>query len=474
MKPTLAHAVSVQAVIFPMRRRRRLGSFLLRSSCWHQLLLLLVVILMGGGYRRLASALHSCPGGGSASRRTSGCSCQWWQYEPLVVRSCIGLQHNARWRRRQLSVKAVPDSFREAAGGIITRAETGLSSSGRGGPAQGERPCWTANTSAAAAAAAAAERAYRKLASTRKAQTSGWDRFRPLVEMAIARSSPAQASTATLVDVGCDHGLLSACLAATGCFRSVLGIDSSRSALESGSFKLRRRMDAFRAKRISQNRNWAEVPPPLVLEYRWGDGLRGLRPGQADIVVVAGMGASTMAGILTGPPAPKQCRGDEAQSPAAAADSSTDRRCGMSRLDELGCRTVLVQPTCARPRNLLRLYEALGSAGYSPTDERIVRANSRWCFSAAFQPSRIPTDRPKELVLPGSILAEAASAGSPDDATLLLDFTTHYCRWLHQDARAGGGSLGEGEDEWLSNFDAIRNRLLETRCNLRKQCTSNL
>jgi hypothetical protein len=282
--------------------------------------------------------------------------------------------------------------------------------------------------------------------------------------MALARASAASAGEAeegsgrapSLADVGCDHGLLSACLAATGRFRTVVGVDSSRAALESGAFALRDRIDAFRARTGSQNRT---VPPPLDLEYRWGDGLRGLRPGQADIVVVAGMGAATMADILT-ETAAAEPRRRETQS---AAGNATDQP--SSWLAELGCRAVLVQPTCARPRNLFLLYGALGAAGYFPKDERVVLANSRWCFSASFEPSNNgPAGSLKDLALPGSILARASSVESPDNGELVLGFLTHYCNWLNQDIRVGG-SVGAGEAEWLSHFGAIRDRL-EKRRNL--------
>jgi Methyltransferase domain len=307
-----------------------------------------------------------------------------------------------------------------------------------------------------------AERAFHKL-SRRNRGNDGWQRFRPLVEMAIEAASHQRATNllsannrestervsanytqgATLVDVGCDHGLLSACLAVTGCFETVLGIDSSLTALESGAFALHDEITAFRASRMQQQLQPQEPPPPLRLEFRVGSGLQGLRAGEADVICLAGMGARTMGEILTE-------LSPLTEPSAAGSDGAKERYL----LKDIDCHTVMVQPTNARPRNLIHLYDSLARMGYAPTDERIAFVGSRWYFSAALSKMSC---LPVESTMPGSLLLQSVQTA---DQAFLLEYLSHYCRWLHNDSRTG--ALTGGEDEWLNRFDSARIQLEDT------------
>lgn len=263
------------------------------------------------------------------------------------------------------------------------------------------------------------EKAFQTLSRKR----CSWERFRDLADMAVnLTSGAAEHCPETLVDVGCDHGLLTASLAASGRFKSVLGIDASLPALEAGALQLQRDVEGFRRRRQL---------PMLPLLFRLGNGLEGMQPGQADVVCVAGMGVHTIIDVLL--------------------TGTTESGDGL--LGRLRCQAVLVQPTNCRPRNLFLLYDALQSVGWTPYDERIVYLNSQWYFSVAFRKSE-NSDQTGEC-LPGLLLAHATANSSDDESkTRFLDYLTHYCNWLTNDFRSG--SLKGGEDRWLAYFDSIR------------------
>lgn len=100
---------------------------------------------------------------------------------------------------------------------------------------------------------------------------------------AVAAAVPAGSRVA---DIGADHGLLALWLARTG----------------RASFCLATEKDAQRLARIA--RPPSEAPWAARLAYRAGDGLAAVRPSDAvDTVVLAGLGARTIVGILETPEA---------------------------------------------------------------------------------------------------------------------------------------------------------------------------
>lgn len=83
-------------------------------------------------------------------------------------------------------------------------------------------------------------------------------------------------------DIGCDHGKLSAALAASGRFPLVLACDLRPDPLE----KARR----------------ACAPYGDAVQCRLGSGLSVLAPGEAEDIIIAGMGAETIIEILEAAP----------------------------------------------------------------------------------------------------------------------------------------------------------------------------
>ncbi len=84
----------------------------------------------------------------------------------------------------------------------------------------------------------------------------------------------------TAADIGCDHGKLALALLESGCARRVIASDVSPSSVN----KARRLAAAHAAEERMQ--------------VRLGDGLSVLEEGEADAVVLAGMGGTLMARLL--------------------------------------------------------------------------------------------------------------------------------------------------------------------------------
>lgn len=84
----------------------------------------------------------------------------------------------------------------------------------------------------------------------------------------------------TVADVGCDHGYVSIYLLQHGIAKHVIAMDVRTGPLS----------------RAEQNRNSAKLQTQM--ECRLSDGLDKLRPEEADVIVIAGMGGPLMTDIL--------------------------------------------------------------------------------------------------------------------------------------------------------------------------------
>lgn len=87
-----------------------------------------------------------------------------------------------------------------------------------------------------------------------------------------------------VADIGCDHGKLTAVLAASGQFPKVIGADLRPGPLS-------------KARQTVQNAHCEDR-----VELRLGDGLSVLSPGEVGTVVLAGVSAQTTEDILTAAP----------------------------------------------------------------------------------------------------------------------------------------------------------------------------
>jgi len=303
-----------------------------------------------------------------------------------------------------------------------------------------------------------AKEKFSLLSSSRKSK-GNWKRFRDLVELTLTydplstilgdveekedANESALRSSVAVADIGTDHGLLPVTLALTSPerYHKVIGVDRSEQALRDGARALEEEIK--RRHPICPSCSGSpSLSSPLPLEFRHGDGLRALDKGEADIVVVAGMGVHTMIDILS-------ARGDR-----------------LFRLDEIGCQKIVLQPTNIRPRNLILLYRSLLCMGWAVQQERLSKLGpNRWYVTASFgKTSGSPHEEvDADMLLPGWKLAEREllspkSQWSPCGSSLFIEFLRHYCAWLRKDLNQPCG-LSDGEDQWLSTFDKIRIRL---------------
>lgn len=84
----------------------------------------------------------------------------------------------------------------------------------------------------------------------------------------------------TVADIGTDHGYVPACLALAGQCRRVIASDIAEGPCQAAA----------------ETRNKYKLHNEM--EIRMAPGLQGLRSGEAETVVIAGMGGATIAGIL--------------------------------------------------------------------------------------------------------------------------------------------------------------------------------
>lgn len=153
----------------------------------------------------------------------------------------------------------------------------------------------------------------------------------------------------TIADIGCDHGLLSEAMVLSG-YR-VIGTDLSGPSLE----KARQRLKGFHG-----------------FEARLGDGFDPLLPGEVDCAIMAGMGATTICGILM--------RGDsKAKGPL-----------------------LLMQPMS----DVSELRQYLRENGFGIVQEKMVRENRRYYPVIAAQYAQGLLDYPDWMMECGPLLME--------------------------------------------------------------------
>ena len=255
-----------------------------------------------------------------------------------------------------------------------------------------------------------------------------WQRLSPVVELASLLHTPSTQNEVlytSIADIGCDHGLLSFALASLGHYQQVIGIDVSHEALHNGAFRVMDKVQAILNYKNhdavhSSTRN-AFIEP--CLEFRLGNGLRPLLPGEAQIICIMGMGVETMIQILS------QTQGE-----------TTDNRI----LDILGTRRLILQPNPSRPRNLIKLYQALNQSGWYILDEKICYVASRWYITCAFEKKSTElTDTPS---FPGSILSQTLDL---DMQREYQRYIQHHLSWILQDKLRRKNAINLEEDMWL-------------------------
>ncbi|KAL7551033.1 hypothetical protein ACHAWF_014234 [Thalassiosira exigua] len=308
--------------------------------------------------------------------------------------------------------------------------------------------------------------AFEVLSSNRRSFNRTWKRMSPLMELIvrthnrrcdisegsdgrIAEKGAQSGRLRSIADVGCDHGMLSlslACMASVEMqrrernkenqcresdgaelFTKVTGTDVSSQALaEGGLISLDKMADAM-ARMKKGSPGWdvhddtSEVTLPV--EFRLGCGLEPLEPGEADAVVLAGMGVHTMLEILFG---------------NIESGSASD----VAPVDRVKTTHLFLQPTNSRPQHMIILYDQLQNSAWTLKDEKVAYVGGRWYISTLFERGGYSVGGSKRFLLPGHFLK--ACDGEDYDA-----YVKHHMRWLETDFNRPKGMLEDEDIRWL-------------------------
>lgn len=235
-----------------------------------------------------------------------------------------------------------------------------------------------------------------------------WNRLSPIVSMAVQNLSNDQRGIAGIADVGCDHGLLSIALAASGSFGQVIGSDVSHRALTDGALNFEQK--------VNEVLNREGIEQKLAVDFRIGDGLNCLNEGEVNGgICIAGMGVDTMLSILN-----------------------------FSTLQMLRCPTLYLQPPTSKPRRLMELYRPLQINGWQLIDEHISYVKNRWYITSAFNSSDT-NDFTEQIRLPGHFLSQKDS--EKKEFQRYIDF---HMKWMNDDMSRG--QLSRDEEIWRASY----------------------
>jgi tRNA A22 N-methylase len=307
---------------------------------------------------------------------------------------------------------------------------------------------------------AVAKTTMEMLSSSRRSFNRTWARMSPLIELVVlasmqddervvnSKTNAHPKAMRSIADIGCDHGLLTLSLASIAwsasqsfdastdreCLSRVTGSDISSNALSNAILSLDKANESLSRRATSDGSDKIDAlgSIKLPIDFRVGNGLSTMRPGEADGVILSGMGVHTMIEIL---------RNNE--------------------LDSLGTNYLFLQPTNSRPRHLLMLYDALQNNGHHwrLRDEKIVFLGGRWYINSFFQ--RGQAYETATTHFPGDFL-------SNDDImsrTTCESYVTHHINWLRQDYK-NKAQLEKDDERWLNhickgNVNADRNDACE-------------
>jgi tRNA A22 N-methylase len=287
------------------------------------------------------------------------------------------------------------------------------------------------------------------LSSSRRSFNRTWARMSPLMDLVVSASMQggehvlkdetniqSTARLRSIADIGCDHGLLSLSLASMAWSASqsldvgtcseflsrVTGSDISSNALSSAILSLDKVNESLSRSAISDTSNKEDIDElgsiKLPIDFRVGNGLITLEPGEADGVILAGMGVHTMIEILM----------------------------GSNALDVLGTNYLFLQPTNSRPRHLLLLYDALQNDGHQweLRDENIVFLGGRWYINSYFKRRQAcktaTTHYLGDFLSKDDIISRAAYES----------YVTHHINWLRQDY-SSKAQLEIDDERWLNH-----------------------
>jgi len=226
-----------------------------------------------------------------------------------------------------------------------------------------------------------------------------WKRLSDVVHLSslsteTTTTSTRTTSTSSIADIGTDHGFLSIALAISGRYNQVIGIDVSQNALNNAIIFEKKVLDILTYDdnhnqhtddsniSISSRNDDNHDNNHLPLEYRLGNGLYPLQPGEGDSICLVGMGVDSMLSILAAP------HGDKNTVHHTNDDNHNQNHYHNHRyyLDYINSQTLYLQSPKNRPKHLVKLYQTLyQDLRFVPVNERIVYVKNRWYITSVFK-----------------------------------------------------------------------------------------
>jgi tRNA A22 N-methylase len=194
--------------------------------------------------------------------------------------------------------------------------------------------------------------------------------------------------TASVCDVGTDHGLLAIGLSLMGVER-VIGVDVNPKPLQNA---LR---NAKRARELSRS-------SLAGLEFRLGS-LDVIEKGEVVCVAMAGLGHHTMTNILH------------------------------QNLERIGLQSLVLQPVSSRARHLSTLRKCLHDVGWEISKESLVNTSGRHYVTFTAQRRNNATVNPKAddaFFVLGEHLLPKRDQHADETSQMVLEYWEHQRRWL--------------------------------------------
>ena len=329
----------------------------------------------------------------------------------------------------------------------------------------------------------------------------------------------------SIADVGCDHGILSmslACMAHVSSsqqqrpqeqqlphnndsiidgtvndnsnnnnndnffFNRVYGIDLSSKALDDGALQtLKKIINAITWSSSSiaeyyyinsksnnnENNNNSNNTELLPIEFRISNGLEALHIGEADAIVLAGMGVETMMEILF-------------------LDNDKRRRSGKDTVitppvDRVRTNRIYLQPANSRPQHMMKLYDRIQQTGeWILGNESIAYSSGRWYINSFFERRRRRRRRRQQLQqqsqqsnnddgddddndddnddvggdsrfrFPGHFLVQQVTMN--DNENVYESYMKHHLQWLNDDyERTPKYVIGDEDRRWIEYITPI-------------------
>jgi len=299
------------------------------------------------------------------------------------------------------------------------------------------------------------KRSIEVISPNRRSFNRTWKRMKPMIDIVLtsciesenddtAKQSDIQSDKriSSLADVGCDHGMLSVSLATISWVTQqqhyvnlenishnddssksvskgisifpptrIFGTDLSSMALENGGLVSLKKINEAMLPLSSLN-----VDLPIV--FHVGDGLKPLQKGEADAIILAGMGVETMWTILK------------------------------DDMDRVHTKRIFVQPTNSRPQHLMILYEKLQqSSGWVLRDETISYLGGRWYINAYFEKGcSQEEDEDNSFCFPGHFLVHS---DTEEERDAYDSYVKHHLCWLREDFERPKCILEDEDKRWL-------------------------